>query len=144
MSFWTIFCPFTPEQPRKSKSRKNETTPGDIIILHKCTINENHMMYGSWDMQRDRQFFLSFWITFCPFIPLTTPRIKILKKWKEMPGYIIILHNCNKNHDYMPYYSWDMVHDGCNFYFSFWSMFCSLPPRPNSLKYQNLKKKLKK
>ena len=27
--------------------------PGDIIILHMCTKNYDHMMYGSWDMVRD-------------------------------------------------------------------------------------------
>ena len=26
---------------------KMKETPGDIIILHMCTINDNHMMYGS-------------------------------------------------------------------------------------------------
>ena len=30
----------------------------DIIILHRCTINENHVMYGSRDMEHTRQFFL--------------------------------------------------------------------------------------
>ena len=25
------------------------------IILEMCTINENHMRYGSWDMERDGQ-----------------------------------------------------------------------------------------
>ena len=30
-------------------------TPGDIIILHMCTKNYDQMMYGSWDMVRDRQ-----------------------------------------------------------------------------------------
>ena len=28
------------------KKKKTTTTPGDII-LHMCTINENHMMHGS-------------------------------------------------------------------------------------------------
>ena len=56
--------------------------PGDIIILHLCTINDNHIMYGSWDMESDEQNFLSFWTIFCPFNPLTTRKIKILKKWK--------------------------------------------------------------
>ena len=27
---------------------------GDIIILHMCTKNDDHMMYRSWDMVRDR------------------------------------------------------------------------------------------
>ena len=46
------------------------------------TINNNHMMYGSWDMKLNRQNFL-FWAIFCPFTPLTTQKIKILKKWKN-------------------------------------------------------------
>ena len=25
------------------------------IILHLCTINENHMMYGSWNIEHDKQ-----------------------------------------------------------------------------------------
>ena len=27
--------------------------PGDIIILHLCTTNYDHMMFGSWDMLHD-------------------------------------------------------------------------------------------
>ena len=52
----------------------------DIIILHMCTINENHMMYDSGDMQGDRQNFFLFWTIFCPFTPLTTQKIKNPKK----------------------------------------------------------------
>ena len=60
--------------------------PGDIIILHMCTKNYDQMMYGSWDMVRDRcNCYFSFWIIFCPFTPLTAPKIKILKKWKKCP-----------------------------------------------------------
>ena len=42
-------------------------TPGDINGLHKYIINDNYMMYRSWDMEHDWQIFLSFWTTFCPF-----------------------------------------------------------------------------
>ena len=31
---------------KKLKKLKKKTS-GDIIILHMCTINDNHMMYGS-------------------------------------------------------------------------------------------------
>ena len=34
--------------------------PGDIIILRMCTINENHKMYGSREMECDRQNFCHF------------------------------------------------------------------------------------
>ena len=68
---------------------------GDIIILHMCTINGNHKMYGSWNMECDRQNLLSFWTTFCPFNPHPSlpsqkkaQKIKILKKWKKTPGDI--------------------------------------------------------
>ena len=40
-------------------------------------------MHGSFDMEHDRQNFLLFWAMFCPFTPLTTRKIKILKKWKK-------------------------------------------------------------
>ena len=49
-------------------------------MYHKCII-ENHMMYGSWDMECDR-FFLTLTV-FCPFTPLTTWKIIILIKWKK-------------------------------------------------------------
>ena len=66
-----------------------EKLAGDIIILHMCTKNHNHMRYDSWDTVWGRQRFLSFWAIFCPFTtptpppPLTTWKIKILKKWKK-------------------------------------------------------------
>ena len=60
-----IFChfgPFLPFYPsnnlKNQKFEKMKNTPKDIIILHTCTINDNHMMYGSWDMKCDRQNFL--------------------------------------------------------------------------------------
>ena len=30
-----------------------------------------------------------------------------------------------QNYDHMMYNSWDMVHDRCNCYFSFWAIFCT-------------------
>ena len=83
LSFWAIFCPFTPITQKIKILNKDEKRPGDIIILHMCTINENHMMYGYWDMECDRMNFLSFWTIFCPVTPLKTRKIKILKKRKK-------------------------------------------------------------
>ena len=67
------------KNPENQNFEKMKKTPGDIIILHVCTINDNHMMYGSWDMEVDGQNFLSFWTIFLHFYPLTTRKIKILK-----------------------------------------------------------------
>ena len=52
-------------------------------ILYRCTINDNYMMYGSCDMERVGQNFLSFWTILCPFTPLKTWKTKILKNWKK-------------------------------------------------------------
>ena len=85
--------------------------------------NDNLMMYDSWDMNPNRQNFLSFWAIFFPFTPLTTQKIKMLKNRKKGPGDIIISHKCTKNHDNMLHCSWDVEHDRFN-YFSFWAIFC--------------------
>ena len=155
--------------------------PGDIITLHMCTKNHDHMMYSSWDMEYNTELFCHFgpffdllspnkaenqsfekrknnpgdiyyyfthvyhrcqsfdvWFfryeaqrteflvilgDYLPILPLTQ-KIKILKKWKKIPGYIIILQKCTKNHDHMLYCPWDTTCDRCNFYFSFWAIFC--------------------
>ena len=42
------FLPFnSPSNQENQKFEKMKNIPGDIIILHMCTINANHMMYGS-------------------------------------------------------------------------------------------------
>ena len=61
---------------------------------------------------------------------------------KKPPGDIISLHKCTKTHDHTLYYSWDMVCDGYNFYFSFWAIFC--PFTPVTAQKQNISKKWKK
>ena len=50
------------------------------------------------------------------------------KKTQLEAGDTIILHKYNKIHDHMLYCSWDMAHDGCNCYFSFWAIFCPFTP----------------
>ena len=56
LSFWAIFCHFN--WPRKSKfwKIKKKKTPEDIS-LQMCNINDNHMMYGSWEINHDRIFY---------------------------------------------------------------------------------------
>ena len=83
LSFWTFYLHFYPPNNPKNQNLKKWKTAWSIITLQMCTINDNHMMYGSWDMECNRQNFLSFWTIFCPFTPLWTQKIKILKKWKK-------------------------------------------------------------
>ena len=100
-SFWTIFCPFTPLTPRKSKFCKNTKTPLDIIILHKCTIHENHMMHGSWDTKHGKHNFLLWLGHFLPFYPTKIAKNQNFGKMNKTPIVIIILHKCTKKHDNM-------------------------------------------
>ena len=66
------FFPFyTPNNPKNQNIEKLKKKTGDIIILqvyHKWqSYDVSGLMYGSWDMKRDRHNFLSFWTIFCPF-----------------------------------------------------------------------------
>ena len=53
------------------------------------------MMYGFWDIERDRQVFLSSWTIFCPFTPLTIQKIKIFEKWKKKQTLEILSFNAS-------------------------------------------------
>ena len=143
-----IFCHFVPffpllpsNKPKNQNFEKLKETPRYIIILHMYTVNDNHMMYSSWDMERHGQNFLSFWTIFCPFTSLKTWKIKVLKKWKKslevlsfytsVPTIMIICYTVPE--------MWcvtDVI------IFSFWANFC--PFTPNLPKKWTLKKKKKK
>ena len=89
--FFALLPPPTPpKNPQNQNFKKMKKAPAYIINLHKCTINNNHMMYGSWDMKRDTYNFLSFWTVFtffchfCPFYP-SSPKNQNFKKWKNCP-----------------------------------------------------------
>ena len=82
------FLPFSTTNNFKNQNLvKIKKTPGDIIILKLCTKNDNDMMYGSWDMECDRQNFCHFGLFFGTFTPLTARKIKILKKWQNVWRY---------------------------------------------------------
>ena len=71
-----------------------EKNPGYIILLHLCTINEDHMMYGSWDVVAQHSEFFVILRHFLPFDPhLTTRKIKILKNENKRP-VILSFHTC--------------------------------------------------
>ena len=54
--WWTL------KNPKNQNFEKMKKIAGDIIILHMCTKNHNHMRYSSWDTKWDR--------IFCHFEPL--------------------------------------------------------------------------
>ena len=88
------FFAFLPHQQHE-KSKFWKKAPGDIIILHKCTKNHDHMLYTVlkiWCVT----YAISFWAIFCTFTLLTAPKTKIKKKLKKTPGDVLILHMCTK------------------------------------------------
>ena len=118
--------------------KKWKKTTGDIIILLMCTINDNHIMYGSWDMKRNRHNFCHLGLFLAFSLPKNLENLNF-EKMKKTPGDIIILHKYIKDHDHMLYHSWDMALDRYNFYFSFWAIF--YPFIPQQPKRSKLKKK---
>ena len=75
-----ILCHFSPfllfyptNNLKNQNLEKMKKALGDIIILHMCTINDNHIMYVSWDMERKGHNLQSFWTIFCSFTPSFLP-----------------------------------------------------------------------
>ena len=91
--------------------------------------------YDIWFLKYQLQHTEFFLISghFLPFCPLTAPKMKISKKMKKkhleissfyrsIPKIMIISYNVPEIlHD-------AMTHDGCNYYFSFWAIFCPFTP----------------
>ena len=71
------FLPFYPPNIPENLNFEKKKTPGDIIILHKCTKNRDHMLYCSLDMTCNGfNCYFSFWAIFHP-LALTAQKLKI-------------------------------------------------------------------
>ena len=114
------------------------------ILLHMSTINEGHMIHGSWNIMCNTEFFVILG-HFLLFHPLTTQKIKVLKNWlmhNKWQSYdlciflfchFLLFYPPNNPEDHMMYGSWDMEQDKQIFFFSFLVVFCSF----TTLKLQN-------
>ena len=118
---FSSFFALPPLKTQKSKFWKMKIFAGDIIISHMCTKNHNHMMYSFWDMERDRQNFLSFWAIFLPFY---SPHPNDLesqnfeeKKEKNAWRYYPYTYMYTINQDHMTYGSWNIRCDKQKFVF---------------------------
>ena len=87
-----IFChlgPFFATYTTHVKNLKNQhfekmkKITGDMITLHLCTTNDNHMMYASRDMEHDRQNFLSFRAIFATLAHSQPEKSKFWKNEKN-------------------------------------------------------------
>ena len=85
-----------------------------MLSFYTCTINDNHIMYGSWcmmddswDMERDWLNCLSFCTLFWPYTPLTTQKFKILKKEKKNSWRYF--HFTQVYHKWKSYHVWCLI-----------------------------------
>ena len=133
--------PNNPENQNFVKNGNKYLVPGDIIILHKCTKYDKHMIYGFWDMKNNRQIFFVILGQFLPFYPTSNPKNQNFEEKKHLK-ILSFYTSGTKNHDYMLYCSWDMAHDRSIFLFSFSAIFCpSTPLTPQTMKISKKKKK---
>ena len=111
--FGAIFCPFTPLLSPKKKYGKTVKKPGDIILLHRCTRNEDHTygFYSLWDIKARWTEFVDILGHFLPFDPPNNKK----KTYTCVPQMTII---------------WCMVPETVRYgaqqnFLSFWAIFCS-------------------
>ena len=58
--FGLFFGLLPSNNPENENLKQMKKTPGDIIILHKCTKIHGHILHCSWDMAHDRCNYFSF------------------------------------------------------------------------------------
>ena len=128
--FRSFFALLSHYWPRKLKFGKNIKTYLEILSFYTyiplikiiwCMVLE---IWRATD-----RIYLSSWVIFCTFTPLTAWKMK-MSEMKKNPGDIIILHWCTKNIDHSLYCSRDKARDRCNCYFHFGLYFFLLPPSP--------------
>ena len=105
--FRPLFAFSTLFGPKNQNFSKIKKIPGDVIILHQCTKNHNHMIFNLQNMM---------WIALqvilgnlCLLPNFWRKKSKCLKKRKKTPGYIIVLHLHPKNHNHLIYSSLKMM-----------------------------------
>ena len=83
LSFWAIFAFWSSYKLQHENFEKLKKKPRDTILLHLCITNDNHIMYGSWDMECNWQNFLSFWVIFLAFSPTNNLKNQNFEKMKK-------------------------------------------------------------
>ena len=96
------FLPFTLLTPEKSKFWKKRKKHLEILSFYRCTINDNHTMYGSWDIERNRTF-----CHFGPFFALLLPlKTQKSKAWKNEKTTCKYYHFIQVYHKWQSYDVW--------------------------------------
>ena len=86
LSFKTIFLSFFPLATPEIKILKKMKKMPTNIISHMYTINDKHMMYGSWVMERKGENFVILG-NFLPFYPTNNSENQNFEKIKKRLEY---------------------------------------------------------
>ena len=97
------FLPFyPPKNPKHHNFEKTKQPPGDIIILHRCNITDNHIMYDSWDTKCDRQNFFVILDHFLLFYPPNNLKNQNFEKMKKS-------HTCEEGGAHLRISFWHLL-----------------------------------
>ena len=115
---------YPPKNKKNQNFEKIKKIVEDITVLHMRTKNHNHMMYSSWDTERQTEFF----VISDDFLSFYPEQLRKSKFWKNEKKHLDMssFYTCVpkiRNHDMM-YASWD------------WTISC--PFTPNNTENQNL------
>ena len=137
------FCSLTILTTRKTKILKKRKKHQEILSLYTF-----HYKWRSWCTVPEiwstaDRFFLSFWVIFCPFIPLLPWKNKIMKKWKcNWRCY----HFTLVHHKWQSYYVWFLRYGARQtesfVIFSYFLPFYP-PNNPENQNFEKMKKPLK-
>ena len=114
-NFGPFFALFLINNLKNQNFKKMKKVLGDIIILHKCTKNHDHILYCPWNIACDGcNFYLSFQAVFCIFTSLRLKKNQNVLTMKKTPWDIIILHILSLFYiilkfDHIMQGFWDMV-----------------------------------
>ena len=137
LGHFLLFHP--PNNSKNPNFEKMKETPGIITLLQMCIINEDRMMYGSWDIRRDGLSFLSFWVIFCTLIHLTIRKNSNFEKksLEILSFYICVSQMTSGDICFLRSGVWDSL-------LSFWAIFCpyNLMTTPKIKIWKNWKKYL--
>ena len=132
-TLWTIFCSFTLLWTQKIKILKKRKTRQEILSFYKYVLWMTIIYVWFLRHRARRAEFFVILDDFLLFYPTNKPRkSRFWRTEKKMPGDIAILYKCTK------------ISDGCNFYFSFWAIFClfTSPPTTQTIKILKIWKKV--
>ena len=90
------FLPFDlPNNPKNQNFKKIKKCL-EILSFYTCVPQLTIICCMFPEISSVTDNFLSFWAIFCPFTPLTTQKIKVLKKWKKVLKISFYTHVAKK------------------------------------------------